>query len=217
MPARAPTPLPTAAAAPEKVRRLGFTGDDVALVAALQRGEPGAPAALYDRHAPYLRRVLARVLGADDELGDVLQETFAQILGSIDKLDDPRRLKGWLVRVAVFTARGVIRKRKRKRWLRFAPPEQLADRRSTTQDPRAREALAAVYAVLDAMPERERVPFTLRYFEGMQLVEVADACDVSLATIKRHLRKAEQRFVALARTKSELHDWLERSRWGAEA
>ena len=49
------------------IRAGGFAGDDAALVAALRRGEPGAPAALYDRHAAYLRRVLARVLGVDDE------------------------------------------------------------------------------------------------------------------------------------------------------
>ncbi len=199
------------------VGRGGFAGDDEALVDALRRGEPGAPAALYDRHAPYLRRVLARVLGADDELADVLHETFAQVFASVESLDDPKKLKGWLVRVAVFTARGVIRKRRRKRWLRFGAPETLPETQVATQDVSGRAALQAVSLVLDAMPEKERLAFTLRYFEGMQLLEVADACDVSLATIKRHLAKAENRFVVLAHAQPVLREWLDRSRWTEDA
>ncbi|HJL25977.1 MAG: RNA polymerase subunit sigma [Sandaracinus sp.] len=180
------------------VHRLGFAGDDAALVAALRRGDPGAPASLYDRHAPYLRRVIARVLGVDDEIPEVLQETFAQALASLDGLDDPRRLRAWLVRVAVFTARGVIRKRRRQRWLRFRAPEQVPEAPQAARDPEARLMLRRVYEVVERMPEKERVPFALRYFEGMELVDVADACAVSLATIKRRLKKARHRFAALA-------------------
>jgi RNA polymerase sigma-70 factor (ECF subfamily) len=195
------------------MKRDGASGGDVRPVG--RGGVAGDDEALVD--APYLRRVLARVLGADDELADVLHETFAQVFASVDSLDDPKKLKGWLVRVAVFTARGVIRKRRRKRWLRFGAPETLPETQVATQDVSGRAALQAVSLVLDAMPEKERLAFTLRYFEGMQLLEVADACDVSLATIKRHLAKAENRFVVLARAQPVLRDWLDRSRWTEDA
>jgi RNA polymerase sigma-70 factor (ECF subfamily) len=198
------------------VRHLGFVGDDAALALALQRGEPGAPAALYDRHALHLRRVLARVLGVDDELADILHETFAQALSSIDKLDDPKRLEGWLVRIAVFTARGVIRKRTRRRWLRFMAPEEVPDPGHAPADPRARLALARVRRALGKLSADERIAFTLRYFEQLELREVADAMDVSLSTVKRRLKSAERRFVELARKDPHLRDWLERStRWSA--
>ena len=196
------------------MRHLGFVGDDAALVEALRRGEPGAPAALYDRHALHLRRVLARVLGVDDELPDVLHETFAQALASIDKIDDPGRLRGWLVRVAVFTARGVIRKRGRRRWLRFMAPEEVPDPGRAPVDPRARLALARVRRALDQLSADERIAFTLRYFEQMELMEVAEAMDLSLSTVKRRLKGAEKRFVDIARRDPHLADWLERSpRW----
>jgi len=211
--------LPVATPRSSKVAHLRqpFTGDDAALVEALRRGEPGAPAALYDRHAPYLRRVLARVLGADDELPDLLHETFAQAFSSIDKLDDPQRLKAWLVRVAVFTARGCIRRRQRRRWLRYGPPEQLPESTATPASPEARRKLRRVYECLDQLPEKERVAFTLRYFEGMQLTEVADACDVSLSSIKRYLKKAEKRFVAMAERDPILSEQIAKSpRFGGQ-
>ncbi|MBO6936880.1 MAG: sigma-70 family RNA polymerase sigma factor [Deltaproteobacteria bacterium] len=218
--ARQSTPPPTPERDPERgggaVRHLGFVGDDAALVEALRRGEPGAPAALYDRHALHLRRVLARVLGVDDELPDVLHETFAQALSSIDKLDDPQRLEGWLVRIAVFTARGVIRKRTRRRWLRFMAPEEVPDPGEAPADPRARLALARVRRALNKLSADERIAFTLRYFEQLELREVADAMDVSLSTVKRRLKAAEKRFVAAANDDPHLREWLERSpRWSA--
>ncbi len=199
------------------VRRLGFAGDDPALVAALRRGDPGAPAALYDRFAPYLRRVLARVLGVDDELPEVLHETFAQALSSISKLDDPERLKAWLVRIAVFTARGFIRRRRRQRWLRFRSPDHMPEGRTPPAPAEMRLTLDRVFGILDKMPDKERVPFTLRYLEGMQLTDVADACDISLSSVKRHLKRGEKRFVALAKLDPMVREWVERSpRWGGQ-
>ena len=209
-------PEPTASApesAPTVDPREATWREEAALVEALRRGEPSAPGALYDRHAPYLRRVLARVLGVDDELPEVLHETFAQALSSIDSLDDPRRLRAWLVRVAVFTARGTIRRRRRQRWLRFGAPEDLPPATTVGHGPRteARATLRQVYAILDEIPVKERVPFTLRYFQGLELTEVADACDVSLSSVKRYLKRAEERFVRLAHAEPSVRERLARS------
>ncbi len=194
-----------------EVRRIGFTGDDSALVEALRRGDPGAPAALYDRYASYLRRVLARVLGVDDELPEVLHETFAQALSSIDKIQDPERLKGWLVRIAVFTARGTIRRRQRRRWLRFGAPEHIPEIATDPASAETKMTLDRVFAILDKMPTKERIPFTLRYLEGMQLTDVADATGVSLSSVKRHLGRATKRFATLARRDPLLRSWIESS------
>src|SRR5580700_2214071 len=73
-----------------------FTGDDAALVHAFRRGDPGARAALYDRHADHVERVLVRVLGADRELADLHHDVFVRALGSLHKLVDPAALRGWL-------------------------------------------------------------------------------------------------------------------------
>jgi RNA polymerase sigma-70 factor (ECF subfamily) len=43
----------------------------------------------------------------------------------------------------------------------------------------------------------------------MELVEVADACDVSLATIKRRLARAQKRFKNIAAQYPALGSWLD--------
>ena len=77
------------------------------------------------------------------------------------------------------------------------------------------EAVRATYRVLDAFPEDERIAFSLRFISEMQLTEVAAACRVSLATIKRRLARAEKRFVEAARNHPALCERLDASgRWG---
>lgn len=194
------------------VRALPFAGDDVALVAAIRSGHPGATTTLFDRYGGHVRAVLIRLIGADTELADLLHDVFVAALDRIEQLNDPALLKGWLTSIAVFSARATIRKRARWRWLRIVdePPEVPVSGPSHV----AREALRRLYAVLDRMAADDRIAFALRFVQGMELTEVAAACQVSLATIKRRLAKAEQRFLELARREPALVEWMEGgSRW----
>lgn len=183
-------------------------GDDRVLVDALRRGHLGAKAAFFDRFAGPVRRVITRVLGGGPDVDDLVQDTFVAALGSIDGLDDPRALRGWITKVAVFTARSEIRRRTRRRWLRFFAPEDVPEVPTSAIDPETTAAARATYAVLGRMPIDERVPFALRLLDGMELTEVAAAEGVSLATIKRRLARAEARFRALAAREPALRPWL---------
>jgi len=183
---------------------------DVALVRALQAGEAQAGAALFDRYAPHVRRVLARVLGPDPELSDLLQDVFVAALGSLHRLDDPGALRAWLTQTAVYTARARIRRRARWRFLRFVPDDELPDYAGAELDAEGSQALSAVYRVLALLPADERIAFALRVLDGMELTSVASACGVSLATIKRRLGVAQRRFIELSRREPVLVDWLAR-------
>jgi RNA polymerase sigma-70 factor (ECF subfamily) len=184
---------------------------DTALVRALQAGEMRAGAVLFDRYAAHIRRVLVRVLGPDPELADLLQDVFVSALASIRKLSEPSALKAWLTRTAIFMARGRIRRRTRWRFLRFVGPDELPDIAGPELKPEEREALAGVYRTLSKLPANQRIAFALRVLDGMELAEVAAACGVSLATIKRRVSQAQRRFAELARREPSLRDWVERA------
>jgi RNA polymerase sigma-70 factor, ECF subfamily len=198
------------------VTPLKFVGDDKALVQALRAGHPGAAAAFYDQHAPHVHRTLRAVLGADADLPDLLQEVFIRAIEAIADLDDLDRLKSWLTTIAVYTARAHIRRRTRRKWLRaFAPEEPL------TQEPQpgcseARLALRRVYQILDELPLGERMAFTMRFVEGLTLTDAAEACQTSLATLKRRLSRAEKRFAEAVQNEPLLAEQLkEGTRWTA--
>lgn len=192
-------------AARRKVVPLRAAQDDAALVAAIRAGRAGADSTLYDRYAPYVRRVLLRVLGRDGEFDDALQEVFVRALSSIHRLDDPHKVKSWLASIAMITAKDVIRKRQRRSWLRYLRPEKVPEVAAEGSE-EAREELRAVYAILDTMPVDERIAFALRFMEKMTLEEVAEATSVSLATAKRRLKRAREEFAQRAAKHEALRD-----------
>jgi len=182
--------------------------DDIRLVAALKAREPGAVDALLARYGSHLRRVLTRVLGTQDtEIADVLQEVAVIAWQSIGRLSDPNALKAWLTQIAVFTARGLIRRRHRHRWLTFF--EDVPERSVPWASPEMQEAARAVYQIFDRMPVDERIPFALRMLDGLELEATAAACGMSLATVRRRLVRAERRFHKMARQCDALAPWLE--------
>jgi RNA polymerase sigma-70 factor (ECF subfamily) len=190
------------------------TLDDYALVAGIRHGDPVAATAFFEQYRALVERTLVRVLGFDSELADTVQETFIRALGSTRLLRDPQALPSWMIRIAVFTASDLLRRRKRRRWLQFfAEPQDASDSRNGMvfdgePDMEARLALQAAQAVIDTLPVDERVAFSLRRMEGMELKEVASACDCSLATVKRRLARAETRFLARAQKYPALGKWL---------
>lgn len=193
---------------------IGFEGDDEALLAAIKKGSPNAKRALFERYANHVQRVLIRIIGIDDAVPELINETFLQAFSGIHSLRDGSRLKAWISMVAVFTARGLIRKRKKRRLLCLFEPKKIQDIKTYESDTDSREALKALYSILDEMPTDERIAFSLRFLNGMGLREAAEACGVSTATIKRRISRAEALFVPMARKHPLLSEWVNRGeRW----
>ena len=71
--------------------------------------------------------------------------------------------------------------------------------------------LARACTVLDRLGADQRLAFTLRFVEGYRLQEVAELCGCSLATTKRRLARASERFVELARRDPLLRERLEQA------
>ena len=180
-----------------------------AIVDGLKNGEADALAALFDLYAPYLQKILARILGSRHfELDDCLQETFMTAFFKAGQLKDAGYLKTWLTRIAIHRALDQLRKRKRENWLQFFAPESLPAVPVSEYRLEDTEALSAVYTALDAIPHQERVMFTLRRLEKMTVPEISSACGVSQATVKRRIASAQKRFEKLAMATPALECWL---------
>jgi RNA polymerase sigma-70 factor (ECF subfamily) len=179
---------------------------DAELVHALREGRAGATAALFDRHGRRIARLIFHVLGPEAESEDVLHEVFLRALEGIGSLEDPSRLGSWLSSIAVLTSRELIRKRARWGWLRVFGDG--ADVAAPQPSEEVSEALRAAFSVLREMPTDERVVYALRFIDGMELVEIAEALSLSLSTTKRRLKAAQKRFAALARREPALVPWL---------
>lgn len=200
---------------------LSFEETDAALVLAVRGGaDAQALGRLFDRYGAHVHRVLIRTLGPDAELPDLVHDVFVEAVQNVGSLKDPDKLKSWLASIAVFTARGCIRRRQRWRWLNREPhrvPDWGVPIASNSAPAEISEALRCTYEVLSRFPVDERLAFALRFVDGMKLEDVAETCKVSLATIKRRLSRADKRFRALSAAHPSLQEWIDRgTRWGQD-
>ena len=189
------------------VRPLAVKRDNDALVDGVRAGQTWAKAALFDRYCGDVQRILLRVIGSDPELADLIHEVFLRALEGIDRLDDAANLRPWLLSIAVYAARERIRRR-RRRWWQVLACDELPE--EPVEEPRyeLRQALRAMYTVLDRMDVDERIAITLHRLEGMTQPEVARVCKVSLSTAKRRLARAEDSFRRMVSQDPVLCDWV---------
>ncbi|MBI5508470.1 MAG: sigma-70 family RNA polymerase sigma factor [Deltaproteobacteria bacterium] len=195
------------------VHVLGSHASDADILAALKAERPGAMVAFFDRYQADVNRMVWRFLGADPDHDDVVQAVFAAVLGSVHRVRDAGALRGWLLAVTANTVRIEIRRRKWRRRLTFrgGAPETLF---GTQDDHDAKEALRHTYHLLEKLAVEERLVFVLRYIDDQPLDDIATACGCSLATVKRRLQRAEERFLRLAMGDPILAERLGRSkRW----
>ena len=167
---------------------------DAALVVAARAGEAWAQEALFVRHAGRLLGLAQRMLGASDEADDLVQDTFVRALSRLHKLDNPQAFAAWLTSIAVHAAQKRLRRRRLlvRLGLRSADPLDPDVVISPSAPPDVVSELRAVYAAVSRLPAEERVALVLRRVEGMDLSEISEHMQLSLATIKRRLALAER-------------------------
>jgi len=160
----------------------------------LARGDESALAELYDRHARLLYSLALRIVRHQADAEDVLQEVFSQVWRQASRYDASRgSVVGWLVTLT--RGRAIDRLRRER-----VKPDQVraeddarevadagmpADLRLVT----AEQALQ-VRAALGALPDNQRVPLELAYFEGLTQAEIAERLVVPLGTVKTRMRQA---------------------------
>jgi RNA polymerase sigma-70 factor (ECF subfamily) len=202
---RTPTPLFLIPPAEER--------SDPDLVRAFLRGDASAPAALWDRYAPLVRRITSRAVGPGHEVDDLVQETFLRLYRKLPTLQDPSALRAFVVAITTRVLQTELRARWFKRWLGLFDDGQLPDRPAAGADLEAREALSRFYHLLDRLRPSHRTAFVLRYIEGLELVDVAAATGVSLATIKRWLPRIARRIQVQAERDPLLKGYVTSTTW----
>ncbi len=182
---------------------------DGVLVREIIEGRPAAIAELFDRYSGLVRRILARTLGSSLDIEDLAQETFLTVIRRCKTLRDVDAFDSFVIGVSIRVARNEVRKRQLRRLVGLDQAADLAV--SPAHDPVAREGVRRLYRALDRLDAGSRVLFVLRHVEQLELTELAQAEGCSLATVKRRLARADQRFEAIAAQDPVLRSFLRRS------
>jgi RNA polymerase sigma-70 factor (ECF subfamily) len=189
---------------------------DVRIVAGLVARDRWAQDAAWHRYAPAIYRFLYRALGSVQDAEDRTQEVFLCLYSKIDELRRPEALRAFLYATAVRLIRWEIRRRRVRRLVTLSDTGDPPDAPAPAADHVARHALRRVQAVLDTFNEHERTIFVLRHMEGLTLEEVSETMSLSLATVKRHLAKANDHFSASVAEEPDLRSWAQQKRGSHE-
>ena len=165
------------------------------LVRAARGGQRPAQRELYQRHVGPVHACVARLLGRSAEAQDVVQDAFLAAFQDLDNLSDPERFGAWLRGIAIHKVHRRLRRRQLLHRLGFSTGEEdvtLARAVDPAASPFMKTMLAQVDRALDQLAPHLRIAWMLRHVEGHPLEDIAEQCGVSLATVKRHLKRAEE-------------------------
>jgi len=163
---------------------------DVALLTAIAAHDEAALAQLYDRYRAILFGLLMRILNNREEAEDVLQEVFLQVWRKAQDFDESRgRPFTWLVTLA--RSRGIDRLRTLAARERVAeagarePSDEISD---AATDAFKSEQRGLVGDALAKLPDEQKRPIMLAYFEGLTQSEIATNLGAPLGTVKTRMR-----------------------------
>lgn len=152
--------------------------DDALLVNAACKGDRSAFGQLYGRYARMVHGILlARVPRSEAE--DLVQDVFLTAMRRLSTLRDPAAFGAWIAMIARNRANDYHRRLPELSEL----PEEL-----TAEDPSLLEA-AAIFAVIQSLPEAYRETLILRLVEGMTGPEIAVRTGLTPASVRVNLHR----------------------------
>ena len=170
---------------------MDVSSDDAALVARAVAGDRAAFAALVTRHYDLIFRVAWRSCGNRADAEDVAQDVCLRLGRAIRSWSREGRFSTWVCSVALNAARDHHRRvaaerRKRDEWAR--------EPQDAPQD--EEEAVAALWAAVRLLPDKQREAVTLVYGEEMNHADAAAVMGCAEATVSYHVHAARKRLKA---------------------
>jgi RNA polymerase sigma-70 factor (ECF subfamily) len=148
--------------------------------------DEAAFAALVERHGPLVLGLCRRVLQSVHDAEDALQATFLVLARRAGGLRCPDSLAGWLFGVAYRVARKMKAQRGRRREVESkAPPATKVDATDLCRG----ELSVVLDEELRRLPEIQRQPLLLCYFEGLTQDEAARQLGWPRGTLKSRLER----------------------------
>ena len=170
--------------------RLATNSSDAALMRRIQQGDVAAFGALYDRHAPAVFALAARMLRDRAAAEDVTQETFLAVWRRSDGFAADRgALRAWLLTIARNRAVDAIRRGRGHAAQQLGDAADRLVAADCTEDEVLRRADATrVDVALDTLPDTQRQILDLAYFAGLSHSEIATQLRLPLGTVKGRMR-----------------------------
>jgi RNA polymerase sigma factor (sigma-70 family) len=165
-----------------------------------------AASLFHQNYGRLISRLVWRLLGADPEHDDVVNQVYVNILESIGSLRTPDSLKSWVTGVVINTVRREIYKRKFRRLIFLVP--DYSKNEIVASSPEKGVAIRRFYELLGHIGVERRIVLLLNMMEGYTLNEIALICKISVPTAKRRFQAGKKRLYELAKSEPLFTEWV---------
>jgi RNA polymerase sigma-70 factor (ECF subfamily) len=179
-------------------------GDDLELVARLQRGDDVAAERFVRDNGARLLAMARRYLGNDADAQEAVQEAFLNAFRSLQSFKGDSRLLTWLTRILINICLARLRKREQRGEAliedllpRFnglghrVLPEPVA-REGRSHGVESQETRDIIRRGIERLPESHRTVLFLRDIEQLDTREAAEALGLTETAVKVRLHRARQ-------------------------
>jgi RNA polymerase sigma factor (sigma-70 family) len=166
--------------------RLGQTYREIDLVRDCLDGKRGAEEALYKRYSAKMLGICLRYLPDRAEAEDAMVSAMVRVFAQLATFRQEGSFEGWVRRIAVNEALGVLR---RKKNLRFEEVE-VANRQRSDHDAETKLEADELLQMVQHLPPGYRTVFNLYAIEGYSHKEIAELLGVTESTSKSQLNRA---------------------------
>jgi RNA polymerase sigma-70 factor, ECF subfamily len=159
------------------------------LVVRCQTGDRVALEELVGRCQPRLRVFLHKLLGRADQVDDLSQEIWADVVRDLPRLNDPGAFLPWFYRIARNRAYRLFRgRREAADSLDLVEPNLAA-----AEEPEfSAEDARAVHAALDQLGPEHREALMLRFMEEMSYEQIAAVAGCQVGTVRSRIHNAKR-------------------------
>lgn len=171
---------------------------DIQVVQRVLEGEKELFEILLRRYNQRLFRVIRSYIHSDDDVMDILQDSYVKAYTKLGQFNNESSFSTWLIRIAINEALQQIRKNKRilvnyGRTERLENVFNLPDTNQMNPEKQTirTETRALVEEAVDRLPEKYRVVFMLHQVEGLSNPEIAACLKLSDSNVKVRLHRAK--------------------------
>jgi RNA polymerase sigma-70 factor (ECF subfamily) len=170
---------------------------DSNLLSKAQAGDAHAFATLCDQYRKRVWRIVASVAKGPD-VDDLAQDAIIKAFCALKGYRGDACFEAWLCRIALNVAHDYHRSAWKRRVLFWQDerdiPEPMSE--SPEDEVHRRELQMRVRKAVAALPDRQRSPIWLHYFEGFSLAEIARLEEVSESTLRSRVQAGLKRLAA---------------------
>jgi len=161
------------------------------LVLKCQRRDEKAFREIVNRWEPRLYYYLRRIVENENDVWDILQETWLVVFQNIRKLQEPLKFPTWLYKIGHNKAVNLLRKENRYIQMKEEQAKDYRENDNSVID--VKERAEVVHKMLDKLKLDHREVLTLYFLEGFSISEMAQIIGISEGTAKSRLYYAKHR------------------------